>query len=44
MPDEEYEDSKLTSELRNYLIENDKQLERANANIKQKISPSSFNI
>ena len=44
MTDEEYEDSKLTSELRNYLIENDKQLERANMNIKQKIAPSSFNI
>lgn len=44
MPEEEYKDSKLTSELRNYLIENDKQLERANANIKQKIAPSSFDI
>jgi len=44
MPDEEYKDSKLTSELRSYLIENDKQLERANMNIKQKIAPSSFNI
>ncbi len=42
MPEEEYKDSKLTSELRNYLIENDKQLERANTNIKQKIAPSSF--
>jgi len=44
LPDEEYKDSKLTSELRNYIIENDKQIERANTNIKQKITPSSFEV
>ncbi len=44
MSDEEYSDSKLTSELRNYLIKQDQEFERANANLIQKISPSSFDV
>jgi hypothetical protein len=44
MKDEEYQESKLTSELRNYLIKQDQAFEQANANIKQKIAPSSFDI
>lgn len=43
-PDEDYSDKKLTSAMRNYLIESNKQLDRANSNIIQKVSPSSFNI
>jgi len=44
LPDDEYSDNKLTSELRAYLIKQDQDVERANTNIKQKISPSSFDI
>ena len=44
MPDDKYEESKLTSELRKYLIEQNKNFERANDDIKQKITPSSFEI
>ena len=44
MPDDEYSDSKLTSELRAYLIKQDQEFERANANLLQKIAPSSFDV
>ena len=44
MSDDQYSESKLTSELRNYLIKQDQAFEQANANIKQKIAPSSFDI
>jgi len=44
MPDDEYSDSKLTSELRNYLIKVNQEFEKAKVNIIQKISPSSFDI
>jgi hypothetical protein len=44
MPDDEYNENKLSSKLRAYLIEQDKEFERANANIIQKIAPSSFDI
>ena len=44
MPDDEYKDSKLTSELRAYLQKIDQEFDRANDNIKQKITPSSFDI
>ena len=44
LSDDEYSDSKLTSELRSYLIKQDQEIDKANANIKQKISPSSFDI
>jgi len=44
LPDNEYSDSKLTSELRNYLLKQDQEIDKANANIKQKIAPSSFDI
>ena len=44
MPDDEYSDSKLTSELRSYLIKQDQEFERANANLIQKIAPSSFDV
>jgi hypothetical protein len=44
MPDDEYSDSKLTSELRSYLIKQDQEFERAKANLIQKIAPSSFDI
>lgn len=43
-PDEDYSDKKLSSAMRNYLIESNKQLDRANSNIIQKVSPSSFNV
>ena len=42
MSDNEYKDSMLTSELRSYLVKQDQEYERANANLIQKISPSSF--
>ena len=44
MSDDEYSDSKLTSELRSYLIKQDQDFERANANLIQKIAPSSFDV
>jgi hypothetical protein len=44
MSDDEYSESKLTSELRNYLIKQDQEFERANANLLQKIAPSSFDV
>ena len=44
LPGDEYSDSKLTSELRSYLIKQDQEIEKANVNIKQKIAPSSFDI
>jgi len=44
MSDDEYTDSKLTSELRSYLIKQDQEFERANANLIQKIAPSSFDV
>ena len=44
MSDDEYQDSKLTSDLRAYLQKLDQEFERANENIKQKIAPSSFDI
>jgi len=44
MPDDEYEDSKLTSQLRSYLITQDQKFEQANTTIKKKIAPSSFDI
>ena len=44
MTDDEYSDSKLTSELRAYLIKQDQEFERANANLLQKIAPSSFDV
>ena len=44
MSDDEYSDSKLTSELRSYLIKQDQEFERANANLIQKIAPSSFDV
>ena len=44
LPDDEYSDSKLTSELRSYLLKQDQEIDKANANIRQKITPSSFDI
>jgi len=44
LSDDEYKESKLTSELRAYLQKQNKEFERANINIKQKIAPSVFDI
>ena len=44
MKDEDYKESKLTSELRAYLQKINQEFDRANINIKQKVSPSSFDI
>ncbi len=44
IPDDKYSDSKLTPELRSYLIKIDQEFERAKWNLIQKISPSIFDI
>lgn len=44
LSDDEYSDGKLTSELRAYLLEQDQEIDKANVNIRQKITPSSFDI
>ena len=44
LSDDEYSDGKLTSELRAYLLKQDQEIDKANVNIRQKITPSSFDI